>query len=100
MMERQRTNRDWEGEVDDRNFRRDILPGLQGVTLRRIMEATGLSKRFASQLRNGHAVPHRRHWDALLILANNNSMREGPASLTRRFPPAGATLGADGAAKS
>jgi hypothetical protein len=65
MMARQRVNRDWAGEPDDRDFKRDILPGLQGVTLRRIMDATGLSKRFASQIRNGLAAPHRRHWDAL-----------------------------------
>jgi hypothetical protein len=63
-----RANRDWSGPADDRDFKRDILPGLQGITLRRIMEATGLSKRFASQIRNGLAVPHRRHWDALLVL--------------------------------
>jgi CRISPR-associated endonuclease Cas1 len=65
MMARQRTNRDWEGQPDDRDFKRDILPGLQGVTLRRIIEATGLSKRFASQIRRGLAVPHKRHWDKL-----------------------------------
>jgi hypothetical protein len=65
MMERQSTNRDWAGVPDDRDFKRDILPGLQGVPLRRIMEATGLSKRFASQIRRGLAVPHRRHWQAL-----------------------------------
>jgi hypothetical protein len=65
MAARQRANRDWTGDADDREFRRDILPKLQGVTLRRIMEATGLSKRFASQIRNGLAVPHRRHWTNL-----------------------------------
>jgi hypothetical protein len=68
MMERQRVNRDWDGSADDRDFKRDILPGLQGVTLRRIMEATGLSKRLASQIRSGLAVPHRRHWAALSML--------------------------------
>jgi hypothetical protein len=65
MTERQRRYRDWEGAPDDRDFKRDILPGLQGVTLRRIMEATGLSKRCASQIRRGLAVPHKRHWDKL-----------------------------------
>jgi CRISPR-associated endonuclease Cas1 len=69
MMQRQRTNRDWSGPKDDRNFKRDILPGLQGVTLRRIMEATGLSKRFASQIRRGLALPHYRHWDSLASLS-------------------------------
>ena len=68
MMQRQRTNRDWSGPDDDRDFKRDILPDLQGVTLHRIMEATGLSKRFASQIRRGLAVPHRRHRDTLASL--------------------------------
>ncbi len=39
MMERQRTKRDWSGDDGGLDFARDILPGLQGVTLRRIMEA-------------------------------------------------------------
>jgi hypothetical protein len=68
MMERQRANRDWTDDAGEVDFARDILPGLQAVTLRRIMEATGLSKRFASQIRNGLAVPHRRHWPALTRL--------------------------------
>jgi CRISPR-associated protein Cas1 len=75
MMERQRTNRDWSGDDGGLDFQRDILPYLQGVTLRRIMEATGLSKRFASQIRNGLAVPHRRHWDALRALSSRISGR-------------------------
>jgi CRISPR-associated endonuclease Cas1 len=73
MMQRQRTNRDWSGPADDREFKRDILPGLQGVTLRRIMAATGLSKRFASQIRRGLAIPHRRHWDALSALRGSTA---------------------------
>jgi CRISPR-associated endonuclease Cas1 len=67
-MTQARANRDWSGPADDRDFKRDILPGLQTVTLRRIMEATGLSKRFASQIRNGLAVPHKRHWRVLASL--------------------------------
>ena len=70
-MAQARANRDWSGPVDDRDFKRDILPGLQGVTLRRIIEATGLSKRFASQIRNGLAIPHRRHWAALASLVSS-----------------------------
>lgn len=68
-MAQARANRDWSGPADDRDFRRDILPGLHGVTLRGIMAATGLSKRFVSQIRNGLAVPHRRHWSALAALS-------------------------------
>lgn len=74
-MAQARANRDWSGAADDRDFNRDILPGLQGVTLRRIMEATGLSKRFASQIRNGLAVPHRRHWPSLAKLVLKPTVR-------------------------
>jgi CRISPR-associated endonuclease Cas1 len=71
-MVQARADRDWRGAADDRDFKRDILPRLQGVTLRRIMEATGLSKRFASQIRNGLAVPHHRHWEALSRLGTKD----------------------------
>jgi hypothetical protein len=40
------------------------------VTLRRIMEATGLSKRFAYQIRNGPATPHRRPWAPLASMVS------------------------------
>jgi CRISPR-associated endonuclease Cas1 len=75
MMDRQRTNREWSGDDGGLDFASDILPGLQGVTLRRIMEATGLSKRFASQIRNGLAVPHRRHWKALSEAARTKTIK-------------------------
>lgn len=38
--------------------------------IRRIAEATGLSMTYAAAIRSGREVPHRRHWPALLELAN------------------------------
>lgn len=38
--------------------------------VRRISEATGLSMTYATAIRNGREAPHRRHWPALLELAN------------------------------
>ena len=43
-------------------FRRDILPMLQGAPLRAIAAATGLSLRYCSLIRRGEEVPHGRHW--------------------------------------
>jgi hypothetical protein len=45
-------------------FQREILPLLQGVPLRRLVKATGLSLRYCSLIRRGEKVPHPRHWEA------------------------------------
>jgi hypothetical protein len=50
-------------------FRREILPRLAGVKLTDIMEATGISKAFASQVRSGRFTPHVSTWAALAELA-------------------------------
>jgi hypothetical protein len=63
----------WDREHGERPdpevFRRDILPGLQGVPLARIVVRTGLSLRYASLIRRGEKVPHPLHWDALRSIA-------------------------------
>ena len=56
------------GQPDNETFTREILPGLQDVPLSRIMEATGLSLRYCSQIRQGY-VPHARHWGNLRRLS-------------------------------
>jgi CRISPR-associated endonuclease Cas1 len=64
---------EWEARygklLDPTAFQRDILPRLQGIPLRRLMDATGLSLRYCSQIRRGEKTPHPRHWDALRRLA-------------------------------
>jgi hypothetical protein len=59
----------WDREHSERPdpevFRSEILPGLQGVPLARIVVRTGLSLRYASLIRRGEKVPHPMHWDAL-----------------------------------
>ncbi len=66
-------NAAWEAEDgtdwDEENFRRHILPRLQGVPLSSIMEVTGLSVWHCSLVRRGDVVPHPRHWAALRTLA-------------------------------
>jgi hypothetical protein len=54
---------------DPEAFRREILPGLQGVPLARIVVRTGLSIRYASLIRRGEKVPHPIHWEALRVIA-------------------------------
>lgn len=64
----------WDQDDDDRalldaeTFTSDILPGLRGVPLRSIAEATGLSQGYCSFVRRGQRVPHRRHWATLARL--------------------------------
>lgn len=52
------------GQEEER-FKRDILPGLPGIPLSRIMEATGFSRRYASLVRRGLYTPHPVHYGAL-----------------------------------
>jgi CRISPR-associated endonuclease Cas1 len=49
---------------DPELFRREILPRLAGVKLSEIVEATGLSKSYASQVRAGKFTPHVSMWRA------------------------------------
>jgi len=53
---------------DPEDFRREILPGLAEVPLGKLMQATGLSKRYVWLIRRGGYVPHPRHWGALRSL--------------------------------
>lgn len=68
----------WEHEhdesVDAQAFTRDVLPWLQGVSLRTIMESTGLSLRYSSLIRRGERIPHARHWQALRELAEQSRL--------------------------
>ena len=50
---------------DPEFFVRDILPELQGIPLRKLAEATGLSVQDCGLIRRGLRVPHPRHWEAL-----------------------------------
>ncbi len=69
MSERRRAANEWEqehgAEHDPEVFTRDILAKIQSVPLSALMEATGLSKRQCSRIRQGLSVPHMRHWVAL-----------------------------------
>lgn len=68
----------WEavhGKPDPERFQQNILPGLVGVPLSRMMQATGLSLRYCSLIRRGAYVPNGRHWDALRALASDDDQQ-------------------------
>jgi hypothetical protein len=61
-------NRTWEQTncpSDPAFFRREILPQIQGLSIKTLMSATGLSKGACSRIRSGGVVPHARHWSML-----------------------------------
>jgi|SRR5580700_123081 CRISPR-associated endonuclease Cas1 len=58
-----------DGSLNGVDFRRDILPRLQGVPVRVIAEAMGASISHGSKVRSGLLVPHKRHWRRLITLA-------------------------------
>ena len=49
-------------------FRSEILPFIKGVSMKQMVEATGLTKSSCSRIRSGKTVPHPRHWEALALL--------------------------------
>jgi hypothetical protein len=67
--QRMQEQKDWEAEhgavADPDVFVREILPGLQDISLGAMANTTGLSQQYCSQIRRGRKVPHPRHWDSL-----------------------------------
>lgn len=70
--QRMKEEKAWEAEhgsrADPEVFVHEILPKLQGVSLRVMATATGLSEQYCSQIRRGLKVPHHRHWSSLKCL--------------------------------
>ena len=54
--------------TDPEQFARDIRPRLEGVSVRALVEATGLSEGYLRQVRKGEVVPHPMWWEALAAL--------------------------------
>jgi hypothetical protein len=66
-------NKRGEEPVDVDVFAREILPGIQGIPLRQLAEATGLSVGYCALIRRGERVPHPRHWHSLWRPADSRS---------------------------
>lgn len=62
--------------VRDASFACDILPALQGVPLRAMANATGLTPGYCSFVRRGLKVPHRRHWNVLIQLGGTGNSND------------------------
>ena len=63
----------WDAEherPDPEQFRREVLPAIQGVPLSRLASASGLSVQQCGVIRRGLAVPHARHWDGFRAAAS------------------------------
>jgi hypothetical protein len=56
------------GDYSDERWS-EIVPGLHLVRVGEIMVACGVSKSYASLVRNGKRKPHPRHWNALITLS-------------------------------
>lgn len=69
QQERQREENEWNAahpkRAEPEVFRREVLPGLQGVPLRELARRTGLSVSNCARIRRGEAVPHERWWGVL-----------------------------------
>jgi transcriptional regulator with XRE-family HTH domain len=68
MRQRMSEVQAWEAQhprPDPEVFRREILPLLRTIPIRRIAREVGISLRYASLIRRGEYVPHPRWWEAL-----------------------------------
>ncbi len=76
IAKRNREASEWDrshpGRPDAGQFKRDIVPRLEGVPLQKITKATGLSLYYCSLIRRGLYVPHPRHWAALKSVATRS----------------------------
>lgn len=74
---------EWEAEnlesfpltIDDYTVR--IYPAISQLRPKEISEATGMSRGYASRIRHGQNIPHRRYWTALAALSTNNKSQSG-----------------------
>lgn len=97
LARRQEERAAWErrhGTPDSKEFRRNILPRLQGIPLRRIARVTGLSIRYCSLFRRGLYVPHARHWNELGRVGKEAAQPQG-YEIRRRIERSGTLSGSE-----
>lgn len=77
LVQRMNDQAAWEAEhgteADPMVFEQETLPHLQGITVRTMAKATGLSELYCSLIRRGRHVPHERHWETLARLSEYQS---------------------------
>ncbi len=62
-------DRDHPDRRDPADFRRDVLPRIRGVPLRKLAARTGLSVTYCGEIRRGLHTPHPRWWEAFGLAA-------------------------------
>jgi len=71
-----------DGSLEEVDFVRDILPGLQRLPVKALAETMGCSISHGSKVRNGHLIPHRRHWKRLATIGRTYSTDRTPKATT------------------
>ena len=66
-------------------FRRDVLPLLQGVPVRRLAALTGLSVGYCALVRRGLRTPHPRWWEVLTSAASGGGVYDPVPARSSRF---------------
>jgi len=79
ISEGHRRNREWKREHgsqtrDQAWFQREVLPRLNGFSLKEIAAATGMSLAACSRIRSGARIPQPRHWNILARLIGSVAM--------------------------
>jgi hypothetical protein len=60
-------------DVDRQQYRQEVLAAIQSIPIAMISSAVGVGHDAAWRIREGTLTPHRRHWDALAELGNQES---------------------------
>jgi len=79
--ERRHLEAEWDrnhAKADRQIFSRGILPLLQRIPTRHLVEVTGLTRAYCSRVQKGVCVPHPRHWSALATLAGVGALQDAP----------------------
>ena len=63
-----RLNSEVDVEVERQNFVDDLLPKIRDIPVRRIVNVTGLSIRYASMIRRAFYTPHPMHYEKIETL--------------------------------
>lgn len=69
--QRRRLEAEWErghGTIDPDRFRQQILPQLEAIATRRLVEATGMTRAYCAKIKRGEVIPHARWWQVLEAL--------------------------------
>jgi hypothetical protein len=64
--------REHPGGYDPADFTTRILPGIQGIPVRKLAASTGLSHMYCALVKRGERVPHPVQWEAFTNVAHTS----------------------------